>query len=616
MRLREKFIPYFIVAIPLTLVLTASFFITSFYLDKVNGYFNSAKERAIKEHIDSKKTKSELWVKQLNLLFEYKYNKVEENLKNQLQKRVDKAYKSAVYIYDKYKGKKSSKEIKERIVDAITQINFGDDVPVFITDYNGNAILNKNLDNKSLSSYVDADGRSIPLEEIQIVRKRGEGYLRTCALKTKKYHRILVKDLGLFDWFIGCDISEVDKISELKRTLLEMLSSIPLDKSDFMGLYDGRQNIFLSSKMQKVFNKKSLNTISHSLSKEVSWHVGNVHRYYYLSSYYKPLDWHLVYGFDISSMSKQEFLKQKNLENMLDKELEFIVKVSASIVFFIVILSLMLSKKINKMFKEYQEEVKKRTKELESLNQSLEKRVWDEVEAHREKDKILVQRSKMADMGDMLSMIAHQWRQPLNQMSYVLMNIESVCEDEKVDKKYVALKIKEGTELLEFMSITIDDFKNYFRPDKEKEFVLVSEIIKTSVALIKNSLKMNDIEIELHSEGRDLTHIYKNEFIQVILNLIKNSKDVLTLKNVKNPKILIISTCQKDKLVVEVCDNGGGVDEDIKEKIFEPYFSTKDKKSGTGLGLYMSKMIIEEHMGGELSVRNTKEGACFTLKLV
>ncbi len=615
MRLREKFIPYLIVAIPLTLVLTASFFITSFYLDKVNDYFDSAKERAIKEHVDSKKIKSELWAKQLNLLFDYKYSRVEEHLKDELRTRVDIAYKSAVYIYEKYKDKKSSKEIKERIMDALTQMNFGNNAPVFIGDYDGNVVLNKNTDNIMFSTYVDADGRSIGLEEIQIVRKKGEGYLRTRSFKTKKYYRILVKNLGLFDWFVGCDISEGDKVDELKRTLLGMVSSIPLDKSDFMGLYDGKENIFLSSKMQKAFGGKSLGIIYESLSKKDSWHVQKLSKYYYLTSYYKPLNWHLVYGFDISSMSKQEFQKQKNLENMLDKELEFIVKVSASIVFFIVILSLILSKKINEMFKEYQEEVQKRTKELEHLNLSLEKRVWDEVEAHREKEKMLIQRSKMADMGDMLSMIAHQWRQPLNQMSYVFMNIESVCEDEKGDKKYLALKLKEATELLEFMSVTIDDFKNYFRPDKEKEFVLVSDIIKTSVALIKNSLQMDDIEIELHSEGRDLTHIYKNEFIQVILNLIKNSKDVLTLKNIQNPKIIITSTCQNDRLVVEICDNGGGVDESIKEKIFEPYFSTKDSKSGTGLGLYMSKMIIEEHMGGELSVTNTKEGACFIIKI-
>lgn len=618
MRLNEKIIPYLIVIVPLALVLTASFFITSFYLDKVSSYFNSTKERSIKEHVDSKKTKSELWAKQLNLLFDYKYNRVEENLQKELQTRVDSAYKSAIYIYRKYRGKKSSEEIKERIIDALGQMSCSDEQShIFISDYNGNSVLspNQKIESRRLSSYVDADGRSIVLEEIQTVRKKGEGFLRSRSFDDKKWQRILVKDLAIFDWFIGSSIDELEKIDELKTTLLGMLKSIPIDSSDFMSLYDDKKNLFISSNMKNSFSEDSFNIIVKSLSKKSTWHKEKLAGYYYYSEYYKPLDWYLVYGFDISSMSKQEFTKQKDLETMLDKELEFIVKVSASIVFFVVILTLLLSRKINEIFKEYQDEVKQRTDELRKLNFSLEKRVMSEVKAHTEKEKMLVQQSKMAEMGDMLSMIAHQWRQPLNQMSYVFMNIESAYEYDELNKKYLVEKLKEGSDLLEFMSVTIDDFRNYFRPDKEKEFVLVSEVIKTSVTLIKNSLDMDSIEIELHSEGRDLTHIYKNEFIQVILNLIKNAKDVLIYNSIENPKITINSTCQKDRLIVEICDNGGGVDEDIKDKIFEPYFSTKDKKSGTGLGLYMSKMIIEEHLDGKLSVQNRREGACFKIEI-
>ena len=165
------------------------------------------------------------------------------------------------------------------------------------------------------------------------------------------------------------------------------------------------------------------------------------------------------------------------------------------------------------------------------------------------------------------------------------------------------------------MSDTIDDFRNYFRPDKEKEFALVSDIAQSSISLMKYTLEINSIEIELISEGRDLTHIYKNEFIQVILNIIKNAKDILIFNKIENPKILIRTSCYKDSLVVAISDNGGGVKEEIIDKIFEPYFSTKDYKYGTGLGLYMSKMIIEEHLHGRLSVYNTKDGACFKIEI-
>ncbi|MBU1658684.1 cache domain-containing protein [bacterium] len=614
----NKYIPYFIVFIPLSLVLIVSFVISSFYLEKVTNYYHSAKERAIDEHVDSKKAKSEVWVKQLNLLFDYRNSRVEEETKKELQTRVNMAYESARFIYEKYKGKKTHKEIQEQIIDVLQLTpcsNYNN--CIFLTDYKGNSILNakQQTDTKPLINYEDADGRAIILEELQIVRKKSEGFIYSRSKKSKTREIILVKDLRMFGWFIGSSMHIVQKQEDLKKSLLEMVQRIPLDESDFMGLYDNKKAIFLSSKMGEKLGSEYLDVISKNLLQEAKWYKDKVDGYYYYSEYYKPFDWHLVYGFDVSAMNNQELKKQQDLEKVLDDELLFIMKSSAGIVIFIVILSLLLSRKINQIFKHYQQEVQKRTDELQRLNESLEQRVFDELESHRQKDKILIQKSKMAEMGDMLSMIAHQWRQPLNQMSYIFMNIDSAYDYKELNKEYLNIKIKEGTDLLEFMSVTIDDFRNYFRPEKEKQFVLVSDAIKKSVGLISKSLENDGIEIELYSSGRDLTHIYNNEFMQVILNLIKNSKDVLVQNKVKNPKITITSTCQEDKLIVKVCDNGGGIDEKIKDKIFEPYFSTKDKKSGTGLGLYMSKMIIEEHLNGKLTVANTKEGVCFIIEL-
>ena len=609
----QKLIPFLIAIVPLTLVLVASFFISSFYIEKVTTYFNQAKEKAIKEHIDSRKLKSEMWVKQINLLFDYRYNRVQENIENELKLKVDIAYKSIRNIYDKYNNKKSKKEIKAMIKEVLSQISFNNEKDyIFINDFESNTILSakpKYFD----ATYIDADYRSIFLEEIQMVRKHKEGFLYSKYSKNEPKDVIYVRDLGIYGWFIGSTISIKEKKRELKASLLDMLKSVPMDENEFMGIYDGEEALLLSANVQKFIAKDDLKTIGNNLTKQSSWYKDKLDGYYYFSKYYEPLDWYLVYGFDIYKMSEKELQKKNKLEQMLDAELEFIVEVSASIIIFVVILSLMLSRKINMIFKEYQEEVQKRRDELEKLNNSLETRVNEQLKAHRQKDKMLIQQSKMAEMGDMLSMIAHQSRQPLNQMSYVLMNIESAYEHDELNKKYLDEKMKEGIDLLEFMSKTIDDFRNYFRPDNEKEFVLVSDIINTSVELIKNSLELNNIEVEIYSNGRNLTHIYKNEFMQVILNLIKNAKDVLVDQKIENPKIIISSTSYKDKLVVEVCDNGGGVDEKIIDKIFEPYFSTKDKKSGTGLGLYMSQMIIQEHLDGEISVTNNEEGACFKI---
>ncbi|WP_415397564.1 cache domain-containing protein [Sulfurimonas sp. CS5] len=619
MKINEKrIIPYLIVVVPLALVLTASFFITTFYIEKVNAYFHHIKERSIKEHIESKKAKSEIWVEQLNLLFDYKNNRVDEDIKAQLQTRVDMAYKSARYIYEKYEEKKGKYEIKERIVDALNQMTYSTKKDyIFIADFSGNTILSRSslLNQKNISAYADVDGRSIILEEIQKVRKSGEGFLESNFYAGAGKQIILVKDLDMYNWYIGSSTNVLQKREALKSILLGMVQSIPMDSADFMGLYDDRKPIFISKKMQIYLGDESLKVISENLSKEPTWYKDKLDGYYYYSKYYEPLDWHLIYGFDISKMSIKELKKQTELEEMLDRELEFIIKASASIVIFIVILSLLLSRKINKIFSQYQLEVQKRTDELEKLNESLEQRVIDGLKAHRQKDKMLIQQSKMAEMGDMLSMIAHQWRQPLNQMSYLFMNIDSAYEYKELTKEYLDDKLKEGNTLLEFMSVTIDDFRNYFRPDKSKEFVLVSDVVTTSVSLMQKSLEVSGVEVEIESYGRDLTHIYKNEFIQVMLNLIKNAKDILVDKKIKNPKIIITSRCEKEKLIVEVCDNGGGVDKKIIDKIFDPYFSTKDNQSGTGLGLYMSKMIIEEHLNGKLSVNNTAEGACFKIEI-
>ncbi len=614
----NRAIPYLIVIIPLALVLTASFFITTFYLDKVTVYFNSAKERSLNEHIVAKKAKSEMWTSQLNLLFDYKYNRIEESVEKELESRMDIAYKTARFIYEKYKKTKSRKDIQSRIIDALGHMRYGDyENYIFITDYKGNSILlgNQNIDKKNLVSYLDGDYRSIILEEIQKVRKRKEGFLQSNHSIDKEKEIILVKDLGAYNWFIGTLMKVKDRETRLKESLVDMVRNIPLDNSDFIALYDNKKEIYSSSKVEKSFKAKEKSVLQKSLSNELTWHKDKITNYYYHDSYFAPLNWNLLYGFDTSSMSVSEIQKQKDLELVLEKEFDFILKASIMIVLFVVILSLLLSRKINQIFKQYQNEVESRGDELELLNRSLEDRVGEEIKIHRQKDKMLIQQSKMAEMGDMLSMIAHQWRQPLNQVSYILMNIESAYEYKELSAEYLEEKLKEGNEQIEFMSTTIDDFRNYFRPDKEKELVLVSDIVESSISLMKHTLELNAIEVELTSEGREQTYIYKNEFIQVMLNLIKNAKDALIANDVKNPNINIVTSCFKDKLIVKVIDNGGGIDSMIIDKVFDPYFSTKDEKNGTGLGLYMSKMIIEEHLDGKLSVSNTENGACFKIEV-
>ena len=245
MKINEKrIISYLIIIVPLVLVLTSSFFITSFYLEKVTNYFESAKQRAIKEHVESKKLKSELWVKQLNLLFEYRNNRVDENIVKDLKVRVDMAYDTARYIYEKYKGKKTPKDIKQRIIDALEQMTYNNRKNyIFITSYVGESILKgpQKFKSKNIISFVDSDGRSIILEEIQKARRHGEGFLRSRFYEDKEWQKIYVKDLGFYGLFIGSNVYESQKRQELKISLLKMLESIPVETLDFMGVYEDKK---------------------------------------------------------------------------------------------------------------------------------------------------------------------------------------------------------------------------------------------------------------------------------------------------------------------------------------------------------------------------------------
>ena len=596
----KKLIPYLIVIVPLILVLSVSAFITTFYLNKVTDYFAQAKVNSIADYIDTKKSESELWINQLVLLFEYTNNLLEPRIEKELKVEVDLAYKVAHRIYEKHKNSKSKREIKQRIKDALGELVFNNkEAYIFIKDFNANTLLNSQVDEQNL------EHRDITLEEIQKVAKRKQGYLKYTNTTNEK-KMIYVKNLNIYGWFIGSSANFETQREKLKNNLLTMVKSAPIDKVEFMGVFSGNKTLYLTEKLKLK---------AENFTKDSQWHQHQLKGYYYFSRYYAPFNWYVVYGFSTKSMSVKAKNKHDKLEEILSKELTFILKVSAFIIIFIVILSLLLSFKINKIFKSYHEEVELKRRELEELNNSLQTRVDKEVKAHREKDKMLTQQTKMAEMGDMLSMIAHQWRQPLNQMSYVFMNIDSAFEYKELTQEYLDSKIKEGNELLEFMSVTIDDFRNFFRPDKDRVTLKIEDAINNALTLIEKTLDRNSIVLEFDFQADREVSIYRNEFIQVMLNLIKNSKDILIQEKIKEPKIVISTQIKDTKVLITVCDNGKGIDESIKEKIFEPYFSTKDEKNGTGLGLYMSRVIIQDHHGGVLSVQNSEQGACFKIEL-
>ncbi len=229
---------------------------------------------------------------------------------------------------------------------------------------------------------------------------------------------------------------------------------------------------------------------------------------------------------------------------------------------------------------------------------------------------LLVEQSKSAAMGEMISMIAHQWRQPLQAVSILTQKLPLIkMVDGEISDEMLENVVSQVSSQLDYMSKTIDDFRDYFKPNKKKERVFIKDIIEKSMDFLSYLFKLNSIQIVYHNGSNSSLEIYLNEIVQVFINLAKNSSDAMIEKNIENRVINIKTYENESYLFVEFEDNAGGIKSDVISKIFDPYFSTKNNKNGTGLGLYMSKTIIEEHSGGKIDVYNTDFGTRFVIRL-
>jgi PAS domain S-box-containing protein len=261
--------------------------------------------------------------------------------------------------------------------------------------------------------------------------------------------------------------------------------------------------------------------------------------------------------------------------------------------------------------------VLEQTKQLKELNKTLEKRVQEEISKNDEKQKLLFWQSRMASLGQMLGNIAHQWRQPLTELNLTLFNMKKASLNK--DEKKVEELYKESKNLISGMSSTIEDFTNFFNPLKEKKSFEIKDVINEVLTILRKVIEQEEIKIKV-----DVPINYKvlgvsNELAQVLINLIQNSKDAFRQNEIKDKNIFIRlkekKNLDKKSVILEIEDNAGGIKEENLDSIFEPYFTTKHKSQGTGLGLFMSKMIIEKSLEGTLSHRNSKNGSIFTITI-
>ena len=253
--------------------------------------------------------------------------------------------------------------------------------------------------------------------------------------------------------------------------------------------------------------------------------------------------------------------------------------------------------------------------ELEEYKKKLENKI--------EHDKIMFQKSRQAQMGEMISMIAHQWRQPLAAISSTIISIQldqlnsnlTFDNQEKLNKFFELQneKFERINRQVKLLSNTIDDFRNFFKPNKEKELVPITLPLTKALSMLEVGFINKNIKINKDFQTDKQIFIHQNEIVQVILNILQNSEDAFAKNGISNAKIDVSTVETDDEVSIVIKDNAGGIPDEIMPKIFDPYFSTKDEKNGTGLGLYMSRMIVEEHNSGKLIAQNEDNGVVFKI---
>jgi signal transduction histidine kinase len=252
---------------------------------------------------------------------------------------------------------------------------------------------------------------------------------------------------------------------------------------------------------------------------------------------------------------------------------------------------------------------------LYKLNEELEKRVAQRTTELRERDQILLLQGRQAALGEMLGNIAHQWRQPLNALGLTIQQLLLFYDAGDFNREFLEKVVGNSMDLIMHMSRTIDDFRNYFKPDKEKVEFKLSAVIADTFSLIDTSFKKQNIAIQFVAMDDPAIFGYRNEFAQVLLNILYNAKDALMERGTADPLVKITIGSEGDHAVVTVADNAGGIADEIMERIFDPYFTTKGPQGGTGVGLFMSKSAIEKNMGGKLVARNIGDGAEFRIEV-
>jgi len=551
--------------------------------------------------------------------------KMSVSLKTNLKNRVDEAYIIADNIYTENKNTKSKEEIQKMIVDALSQIRFFDGRGYyFINTNNGRGILFKGVSklttNTDLYNLQDKNGDYIIRKQIDIVRKNKAGYMHHFIEKIDEIeasHKLTyVRNFEPYDWHIGTGEYLDDFNQIIKNEIYEFISTTRYDNNGYLfaltpqgivlahGDYAELVGQDMSQKVDSHGVSYTKDIISNAMLNNLKftkfgWLNSETHKIdtkYVIATYIHDYDMVIgtgVYDNDVKKIIIKETLKLNRKNN---EQIEQILIISVIVLFIVLVLSFILSSMVKKIFQDYNQK-------LNDLNISLEHRIEDEIKASKEKDNLIYQQSKMASMGEMIGNIAHQWRQPLSVISVGATGLKMQKEHSVLSDSFFYATCDAINNNAQYLSKTIDDFKNFIKNDRDKVQFNLKENIDSFLSLVNSSIKNNQINIILDLEKELMINSYPNELTQCFMNLFNNSKDAFSA-NMVDKYLFISSKVEYGQIVISFKDNAGGIDENVIDNIFEPYFTTKHKSQGTGLGLSMTYKIIVEGMDGTIDINN------------
>ena len=601
----EKKLLFAIKIIPVSIFLLIAIIstIVVLYVHKIN--YNNEIDKVRNIYLKSEKELLRQEVIKLHNNITNEKELTEEQLRINIKEKVYEAYSIVNNIYNQ-NSHKNKKEIIKMVTDSLRDIRFNDDRGYFFMyKMDGTTLLlptRVDLEGKNLLNLKDAKG-SYSIQNLRdLSLKKGESFYTWWWYKPNESN-YQSKKIGFAKYFkpLDCFIGTGEYVNDfeetIKKSITKRLSTYRYGKNQYVFIFDEKGTVLSHMDKNRIgtnnLNEKNTNDIYATYDiVNVNDEKGKFLTYTFKKnsdftetrkvSYVKKFkDWKWIIGSGFYTDDLKILIEKKKEE--LTKENESQIKTilifAFSIGILIIVLSLFLSYVIKKQFEEYKQNAK-------------------------DKDRLLFQQSKMAAMGEMLENIAHQWRQPLSVITTCASGIKMQKEYNLLTDENLINSVDNIMESAEHLSQTVDDFRNFYKDDKVKAKFKIINAINKSIQLVQSKYKSQNIQIITNTSDLEVVGL-KNELIQVIINILNNARDVFESIEIEE-KIIIISVEKIDgNAVIKFCDNGGGVVQENLEKIFTQKFTTKSDADGTGIGLYMSKLIIEK-VNGIIKVKNKK----------